>query len=266
MNQPIDTKSYWESRLAENFNDRGVGDIGLPETYNRFLYRVRHHVFTRAVKLAKLDVAGSKVIDFGSGTGFYIQNWLQAGCKQLSGSDLTEVAVGNLSAKYPGVGFQQIDIGAETIPVEPESFDAVSCFDVLFHVVDDVCYDKAIRNISASLKPGGVFLYSDNLMLQAFDVTHQVGRTETTIIDKLQEHGFEIEARIPMFVLMNDPSKSGSKMLRKFFSAAFKLASRSPPWGFLTGAILYGPELMMTKVVTRGPSTEVLICRKKQIT
>ena len=263
MNQPIDTKSYWESRLAANFNDRGVGDIGLPETYNRFLYRVRHHVFRRALKLAKLDVAGSKVIDFGSGTGFYIRNWLQAGCKQLSGSDLTEVAVGNLSSKYPGVGFQQINIGAETIPVEPESFDAVSCFDVLFHVVDDVCYDKAIRNISASLKPGGVFLYSDNLMLQAFDVTHQVGRTETTIIDKLKEHGLEIEARIPMFVLMNDPIRTKSRILRKAFSMTYRLACRSSMMGRFVGVLAYLPELALTKMLKKGPSTEVLVCRKK---
>lgn len=263
MNQSIDTKSYWESRLAENFNDRGVGDIGLPETYNRFLYRVRHHVFTRAVKLARLDVAGSKVIDFGSGTGFYIQNWLQAGCKQLSGSDLTEVAVGNLSSKYPGVGFQQIDIGAETIPVESESFDAVSCFDVLFHVVDDVCYDRAIRNISGSLKAGGVFLYSDNLMLQAFDVTHQVGRTETTIIDKLKEHGFEIEARIPMFVLMNDPVRTRSRILRKTFSMIYRLACRSSMMGRIVGGMAYVPELVLTKMLRKGPSTEVLVCRKK---
>ncbi len=263
MNQSIDTKSYWESRLAENFNDRGVGDIGLPESYNRFLYRVRRQVFKRALKLARLDVANAKVIDFGSGTGFYIRNWMETGCKDLCGSDLTEVAVKNLSSEFPTVSFQQIDIGAERIPVAPSSYDAASCFDVLFHVVDDVCYDRAILNIATSLKKDGVFLYSDNLLLRAFDVTHQVGRTEATIVEKLKEHGFEIEARIPMFVLMNDPVRTKSRLLRKLFSLAYRFACISPLTGTLVGGAIYLPELFLTKALSNGPSTEVLVCRRK---
>ena len=44
------------------------------------------------------------------------------------------------------------------------SFDAVSAFDVLFHIVDDAAYGRAFQNIASLLKPGGWFLWSDNFL------------------------------------------------------------------------------------------------------
>ena len=105
----IDPKQYWEDRLAENFNDRGVGDIGLPESYNRFLYSVRRRVFRRAVQLAGIKADSSKVVDVGSGTGFYIRNWLDVGVCDLSGSDITQVSVDQLRREYANVPFCQVD-------------------------------------------------------------------------------------------------------------------------------------------------------------
>jgi 16S rRNA G527 N7-methylase RsmG len=68
-------KSYWENRIQINFNLKGVGDIGLPETYNHRLYDIRRYTFRRALKSISLDAAKARVLDVGSGTGFYIQQW-----------------------------------------------------------------------------------------------------------------------------------------------------------------------------------------------
>lgn len=258
----IDPKQYWENRLAENFNDRGVGDIGLPETYNRFLYRVRRAVFRRALRISGIQAKIAKVVDVGSGTGFYIRNWLDAGVSDLTGCDITRFAVDQLAQKFPGVAFQQIDIGETSVALPSASFDCVSSFDVLFHIVDDNRYASALANIASLLKPNGVFLYSDNLVGEAFNVRHQVGRTESVILESLARAGLMVERRIPMFVLMNDPVRSRSRLLRKGFSLTYRFASKSPLMGNLVGGVLYPAELFLTGIVRRGPSTEVLICRK----
>lgn len=262
MSADIDPKQYWENRLAENFNDRGVGDIGLPESYNRFLYRVRRRVFRRAVKLAGIKAEQAKVLDVGSGTGFYIGNWLGVGVLDLSGSDITQVAVDQLSQKYTTVPFRQVDIGETAVPWPTATFDCISSFDVLFHIVDDNRFTIAIQNIASLLKPKGVFLYSDNLVREAFNVRHQVGRTEAMILQALNAAGLTVEHRIPMFVLMNDPVRSRSRLLRKVFSLTYRIASKSSRMGLLVGSILYPLELLLTKLLRDGPSTEVLVCRR----
>jgi len=82
MTNKFDTKNYWESRLESNYNLKGVGDIGLSESYNKSLYRVRGNVFRYAIRDITLDKAKINVLDIGSGTGFYIKQWLQSGAKK----------------------------------------------------------------------------------------------------------------------------------------------------------------------------------------
>jgi len=72
-------KRYWENRLAVNFNPKGVGDIGLSESYNEFLYRIRASDFRQTIKDIPLNMVSIDVLDIGSGTGFYINQWLKAG-------------------------------------------------------------------------------------------------------------------------------------------------------------------------------------------
>ena len=261
-----DSQHYWEQRLSKNFNDKGVGDIGLPESYNHYLYQIRKLVFKRAVSISALQTPDAKILDVGSGTGFYIKNWLALGAKQLEGSDITRVAVDNLRHRFPSVRFTQADIGDNNSQWQSDSFDCISTFDVLFHITDDTRYSSAINNIANILKPNGTFLYSDNLIRKPFNVNHQVGRTEASILQNLNRAGFRIMARIPMFVLMNDPVRSESKLLKKSFSTIYRIASMSSSTGRILGMALYPLETALTKLVKNGPSTEVLICQKTQNT
>src|SRR5688500_18643814 len=109
------------------------------------MYRVRGDVFDRVVsRLNSVNsqqstvnsYVGAEILDVGSGTGFYVDRWLRLGAR-VTGLDLTEVAVRELGRSFPQARFVQGDIGAELEPLTltPASFDAVSAFDVLFHIV-----------------------------------------------------------------------------------------------------------------------------------
>ena len=188
--EAFDPGAYWETRLSKNFNLRGVGDIGLPNSYNKCLYSIRGYAFKLAVR-GLVGLKDAAVLDIGSGTGFYIQQWQNVGVTSLQGCDLTSTAVTNLTGLYPGVKFQQLDISTPQLPVLGE-FDAVSCFDVLFHIVDDEKYNRAITNIASLVKSGGYFIYSDNFMKSQARIEHQSGRTEEAILAALRQNSFEV--------------------------------------------------------------------------
>ena len=262
MATSFDPQTYWEKRLTQHFNLKGVGDIGLPESYNHFLYKIRSHVFRRSLRSTNLDITTANVLDIGSGVGFYIAEWMNAGASSVRGCDITNVAVKKLASQFPSADFSQIDIGDQETCLPESSFDAISCLDVLFHITDDKRFESAIQNIAKCLKPNGVFIYSDNLVEKGFRYDHQVGRTKQEIIDALGNNGLEITRRFPMFALTNDPSNSNILIHRKFFSMLYRTLNRFPQLGTAIGSALYPIELLMLYCTSYTPSTEVLICKK----
>ena len=68
-------QEYWEKRLEKSFDLHGVGDIGLGINYNNCLYKIRKFAFHQLMKSLKINFSEVKVMDIGSGTGFYIERW-----------------------------------------------------------------------------------------------------------------------------------------------------------------------------------------------
>lgn len=272
---PFDNKRYWETRLREHYSLAGVGYLRLGRRYNEWMYRVRGEVFDRVVQaMGNRQQAtgwrGAKVLDVGAGTGFYVDRWMRLGA-EVTGLDLTEVAVRELSRCFPAANFVQADIGAplggrplgERL-LAPGSFDAVSAFDVLFHIVDDAAYARAFRNIAALLSPGGWFLWSDNFLRHPTErVAHQVSRSLAESTAAVEASGFEVVERVPMFVLMNYPADTTSRLARWGWTAMVAPAAVAEPIGWALGALLYPLESALVKRLKESPSTEVMVCRKK---
>ncbi|HEY9517889.1 MAG TPA: methyltransferase domain-containing protein [Gemmatimonadales bacterium] len=267
---PFDNKRYWEDRLREHYSLAGVGYLRLGRRYNEWMYRVRGEVFDRVVeRIAKSEERrGWRVLDVGAGTGFYVDRWLRMGAA-VTGLDLTEVAVRELSRCFPAVNFVQADIGGPLggrplgeVLLPPGSFDAVSAFDVLFHIVDDAAYARAFQNIAALLRPGGWFLWSDNFLRHPTErVAHQVSRSLAESTHAVEAAGFEIIDRVPMFVLMNYPADTTSRLARWGWTAMVAPATMAEPIGWAVGALLYPLERALVRAMKESPSTELMVCR-----
>jgi SAM-dependent methyltransferase len=258
-------RDYWEHRLAEHESLSGVGWIGLGESFNRWMYRVRARVFSAAVRReADTAPADMKVLDIGSGTGFYLDLWRRLGAGAITGSDFTNVVVERLRARRPGTEIRQLDIGADALPRGATGYDAISAMDVLFHIVDDDAYRRAFANLSGLLRPGGLLLFSENLLQHpAARASHQVSRSEPAIAEIIEESGLaRVDVR-PMFVLMNTPLDSSSRALRSWWRLLTRVVSAHDTVGFTLGAALYPIELTLVRSLRRGPSTKLLVCRKR---
>jgi SAM-dependent methyltransferase len=152
-------KDYWQRRYEKKFSIGSSGHVSFNEHYNSFVYRA----YERALKKALARYgrpAGKRVMDVGSGTGYWVEFYRKAGAAEISGMDLTDISVEKLRERYPAYRFDVADIGSPSF--EPDgSFDIVSCMDVLYYITDDNAFSRALANLAACLKPDGVLLITD---------------------------------------------------------------------------------------------------------
>ncbi len=265
MSDGFTAKDYWERRLRGHFSLEGVGYLRLGQRFNEWMYRVRGEVFDRVVADLGLGTTGQQVLEVGPGTGFYVDRWLRRGAA-VTGVDLAPVVASTLATRFPSARFLQADIGLPLAPPlsdETGRFDVVSAFDVLFHIVDDESYARALANIASLLKPGGVFIWSDNFIHRPTTrVTHQVSRSLPDITSALDRAGFTIEARVPMFMVMNYPADA-SRLAGLAWTVMMSPAMVSNALGGLMGRLLYPIERRLVRSAKESPSTELMICRRR---
>ncbi len=267
MNSSSDPGEYWQNRLTANYSLDGTGFQALGQHYNKWMYRIRKVIVKRVVNRTISELNVKDAFDIGSGTGFYIDMWIELGATGVIGSDITDVAVSKLGEKYPSNEFFKLDIGQNVLPdqLSGRKFDIISAFDVLFHITDDVRYRNAILNISRLLREDGTFLFSENFLHRdALRSQHQVSRPLLSIERILQESGFKILDRIPMFVIMNAPVDTNSRLLQTTWKLIRTTAKKGRFASNFTGCLLYPLELILTGIVKEGPSTELMICKKLQ--
>jgi SAM-dependent methyltransferase len=259
-----DPANYWEERLTKQYDLGSVGFQSLGLEFNNAMYRVRARVFRRALRWGGLDPASSKIMDVGSGTGFYVDLWQKSGVSRVVATDVTQVAVDRLRDRFPRADVYRVDIGDELDLPDRGPYDAVSAFDVLFHIVDDDRYARAINNIASVLRPGGLFFVSDNFLHgEPIRTPIQASRSLKDIERVVVEAGFEIVRRAPVFVLMNAPVDAKSIWLKRRWTRLAKRLNKEPQRGARAGRLLYPVEIALTRLFREGPSTEIMICRKR---
>lgn len=168
---------------------------------------MRKRVFLRQMRQLSVQLRDVSVLDVGSGTGFWLNMWKSVGVPKVVGSDLTHFAATNLRKENPGVEILELDIAdSDAVGRITERFDLISAFDVLFHITKEANFTRAISNIASLLRPGGYFLFSDNLLhTRARRAVHEVDRTLQDYTRELEAHKLIICSRVPVFVVMNTP-------------------------------------------------------------
>lgn len=273
MTERFSARDYWQSRLSQSYSLQGVGYQRLGKSYNHWMYRVRARVFARVARRLGVDWSRASVLDVGSGTGFYVEQWHALGVPKVIGVDITAKAVEELRRRFPGDDFFEADVGASDglratgddspLTTHVSRLTAVSAMDVLFHIVDDEAYRRAFVNIASVLAPGGWLLWSDNFLHHDTErVMHQASRSLAESEDAVRAAGFEIVGRMPMFVLMNYPSDATSRLARLGWTAMVSPAALAEPLGWLVGAALAPLDTWLTSVLRESPTTEIMLCRK----
>lgn len=255
-----DLTSFWERRLEGDWTETGVGYRALGRPFNAWMYRVRQEVFLREART--LGLGRAAVLDAGSGTGFYVRCWQRLGAGSITGCDVTHAAVDRLRLRFPGLDFVREDV-SELDSFAPDSFDAVSCMDVLFHITDDARYTAALESFARVLRPGGYLIISENFLRRPQQRgEHQVNRTLDAITAELDRAGFDVVTRKPMLVLMN-AQVDAPVLWRRAWGGALRAVTLTRPTGWLAGALLYPLERLLVRHKRESPTTEVMVCRRR---
>lgn len=261
----FDERRYWEERLS-TLTLESVGYRGLGEEYNLWLYKMKEKRLLECLRRYRIAVDGRSILDIGAGTGFYVDFWEGKRAGEIVGLDITEASVAFLRERYPEHSFHRTDVSAADLPaVLGRTFDVVTAFDVLYHIVDDRKFERAVANIGGLCVPGGYFILSDNFMQfgDAVSLDYIKSRTLRDYRRVLEACSFEILGRVSVFHVMIPPADEGSAFVASVHRALRSVVSRvsdmSPGFG---GRIAYLFDSCLHALRWEGPSTELMVCRR----
>ena len=212
------------------------------------------------------NIEGLEILDIGCGTGFYIGYWTNKGAKNVTGLDLTQKSVNELSERFFQYRFVKGDIGGSRLQIN-EKFDLITAFDVLFHIVDEDRFNNAIRNISILAKTGSIILISDNFVRRSRPTDfNQAHRTYEQYERVLSDNKIEILELKPIFYLMNGPIDIRNDLIFKLYMRLWCIllpcAGKSEVLGEILGRLLYYIDGFLIKIFTNSITTELLVCKK----
>jgi len=90
-----------------------------------------------------------KILEVGSGTGYFCYHLFKNGYKQICGCDIAESAIKFANNKYPSIEFNTIKDGNK-LPYNDDEFDIVLSFDVIEHISDVENHLKEIHRVLGS--------------------------------------------------------------------------------------------------------------------
>ena len=253
----------------ELFDITTSGHIDLPLEFNRWMYKLKLKKVRQAAEryIGKWNISKASVVDLGCGTGVYVEQWQALKVEKLVGVDISSKAVKNLQKRHPKYQFYCESIASNTGSGIPQqgSYDIVTAIGVLVHIIDDQEFKAALKNIAKLVKPDGVILLAEYLCRdETQEFSYMKIRNIAWYKDALTEAGLELVEQRPLYFLMGRPYDTPSAPMRYILPPIFnftrRLAHRFPK---LTGGVLYFTDLIITSMLTDGPSEELLVCRKK---
>ena len=268
--EPYDPRAYW-ARLHEVGSLRAVGQSGLPVELNVWLYRtLERNLRSFLRRKGLLSPPPPRVFEVGVGTGYWTPFWHHLGAGHVDGCDLVDAAVAKIQVRFPDDRFVAGDIAEPgTIPADG-SYDLVTVFNVLLHILDEDRFAAAAANIAAAVAPGGHVL----LVEPALDLTSSLrplrhGASSTArplerYRSVLEAGGLTFVTAEASTVLANNPIEHGLPHIGRFvwsWKTAVREARKGPRRAAAVGRVLSAADrvLMLTGA---APSGKLLLFRR----
>ena len=260
-------EKYWQERVSGRLDIGVVGHRSFGRAYNSYIYQRRIDLISDFLCQINVDLTKLKVLDIGCGSGFYVDFWKSKGIKEYVGLDISKDSVNQLKARYPNYRFIHANITlAETLSKITETYDIITVFDVMYHIIDDTRASMAFKMMEKWLSEKGNILIFDQLLERDFLLTSHVKfRGRQSYQKLLQDAGLRINHHKQMFLLLVPPV-FGIKYLDIMISGGYKCLgffTKSLEWfGNILGYSFYHLDNLILRVGVHIPNHELLIIKK----
>jgi SAM-dependent methyltransferase len=267
-----DPSGYWEE-LHKRGDLTGVGQSGLPQTLNQWLYRSWRRSLRRFADDYRLPERSStaRMFEAGAGTGYWVDFWASRGIAAIDGCDLAPAAVTRLNDSFGHLGeFWQADVAAAEPPAR-RAYDFVECQNVLLHITDDERFSRAVSNLGRLVAPGGTLLLAEPALRNsgfapAFDAAQESrARPLAQYVTPLRGAGFELVAVRGYAVIANNPIEGSPVWTYAIWRTAWaivvglcRLSRSNANW---LGPLLYFIDGILTKS-RLAPSGKLILLRR----
>ena len=262
LDAKFDASAYWKERLRQHFDLIGVGFRRRSTAYNRWVYRVRTESLDELFRRHDWLIEGKTVLDVGCGTGYFIDHWLRRGARQVTGLDVTEVSVERLTRRFPNAEFVCADIAEPNLDVD-RTFDYVSIFDVLYHIVEEKSFEQAVQNLSRRCRPGSRVIITDMFGRRTTEVVKHVrNRSLDRYREVFSKNGFELCDIRPLFFTLMPPSRLGRWPGYWAGTLGWEILTFAARWewsGRVVGRMLFGVDTRLRRWFKRGPSHHLAV-------
>ncbi len=125
------------------------------------------------------DLSHVRLLDIGCGGGVLAEEFAKISC-QVTGIDVSDesLAIARAHAQSQGLSIEYQTGSAAQLPFDGNSFEVVSCCDVLEHIPD---WKRVISEVGRVLQPNGLFL---------FDTINRTSKSKVNFIFGLQDFSF----------------------------------------------------------------------------
>jgi SAM-dependent methyltransferase len=265
--------SYWEKLLSDSFDSSGVAYAYLAVSFNDARYRAEQDVVRRALERHPSPAGSpSSALDIGCGTGIWIGFWHARGIPDITGVDLTEVAITRLERAGVPARLVRADIGEADLDLE-RRFDVISAMSVLLHIVDADRLFSAVDNLARHLAPGGRLVLIEPVITQGWwggelgPKANSRVRTRDFWTAELDRHGLELlEIRPVTFLLANPIDARSSRIYQlwlRYWNYVLRFIGRRERVGAIAGRLLEWIDRPLRRSRLVGPSAKLMIVRHR---
>ncbi len=201
MEEGFDYEEYWMKRHKQGICSlRKSGTKTLSEEFNKYFYCLVKDQYARLLRECSISLKNKRVLDAGAGTGEYLSFFL-ARKAMITAIDISENAINHIRMKFPEVEAVVTSLEDLDRYFSSHQFDIIHCFDVLYHITDDVAWDKAIRNFARISKKYIILHEKFPDTKPIFYSKHIEWRTKDKTVSELRKFGFFEIGSIPTSVI-----------------------------------------------------------------
>jgi SAM-dependent methyltransferase len=186
-------KDYWNQRIEKRDIYSSIGHQGYTKKINKVRKESLFDDVRNVLEENFETTSGLDILDLGCGTGIYSKFYSKLGAN-VKGIDISDEAIKSIrNRNLPG---EYKTAKSSEIPFDKE-FDAVHCFSVLYHIIDDSEWKKTLNEIYNHTRDEGLIIlrisWNDEKIEPA---DHVKMREESKYLEWIDSNNLEILDKI----------------------------------------------------------------------